>query len=215
MQEMQEQMTSMNDSGEFQEVNSNYSGRLSCVSSQPAMIPSSRSLPSRDRRLPLDTWNQSRSTGERFLEIIFLRLIHVEIILKEFSLAHHKENEGQFHKKQDRKLCSQEMTNTLETQFQCRHLQEGRTTVGGRSMLSCDKRLPLDTWNVSGPQEDVFCNQFSTFGSSRNLSQGIHHSTTPGATGPVTVHIGAGTLVARATTGSGSKKWRWLIHLRN
>ena len=38
---------------------SNCSGRLSHVSSQPAMIPSSRSLLSRDKRLPLDTWNQS------------------------------------------------------------------------------------------------------------------------------------------------------------
>ena len=36
MQEMQEQMNSMNHSGEFQEVESNYSGRLSYVPSQPA-----------------------------------------------------------------------------------------------------------------------------------------------------------------------------------
>ena len=40
MQEMQEQLNSMNDSGEFQEVGSNHSGRLSHVSSQPAGIPS-------------------------------------------------------------------------------------------------------------------------------------------------------------------------------
>ena len=56
---MQEQMNSMNDSGEFQEVESNYSGRLSYVSSQPEMIPSSRSMLSHDKRLPLDTWNTS------------------------------------------------------------------------------------------------------------------------------------------------------------
>ena len=52
-------MNSMNDSGEFQEVESNYSGRLSHVFSQPAVIPSSRSTLSRDKRLPLDTWNTS------------------------------------------------------------------------------------------------------------------------------------------------------------
>ena len=52
-------VNSLNDSGEFQEVESNYSGRLSHVSSQPAMIPSSRSMLSRDKRLPLDTWNTS------------------------------------------------------------------------------------------------------------------------------------------------------------
>ena len=44
---------------EFQEVESNYSGRLSYVSSQLAMIPSSRSKLSRDKRLPIDTWNTS------------------------------------------------------------------------------------------------------------------------------------------------------------
>ena len=59
LQQMQEQMNSMNSSGEFQDTESNYSGRLSHVSSQPEMIPSSHLL-SRDKRLPLDTWNQSR-----------------------------------------------------------------------------------------------------------------------------------------------------------
>ena len=52
-------MNSVNDSGNFQEVESNFRGRLSHVSSQPEMIPSSRSLLSRDKRLPLDTWNTS------------------------------------------------------------------------------------------------------------------------------------------------------------
>ena len=59
-------MNSMNDSREFQEVESNHSERLSYVSSQPAMIPSSRSMLSRDKRLPLDN------------EYNFLRLIHTE-----------------------------------------------------------------------------------------------------------------------------------------
>ena len=59
LQRMQEQMNSMNDSGDFQEVESTKSGRLSHVSSQPVMIPSSRSLLSRNKRWPLDTWNQS------------------------------------------------------------------------------------------------------------------------------------------------------------
>ena len=39
LQEIQEQMNSMIDSGEFQEVESNHSGRLSYVPSQPAAIP--------------------------------------------------------------------------------------------------------------------------------------------------------------------------------
>ena len=59
VQEMKERMNSLNDSGEFQEVVSNYSGRLSYVSSQPAIITSSRSILSHEKRLPLDTWNTS------------------------------------------------------------------------------------------------------------------------------------------------------------
>ena len=64
-------------------------------------------------------------------------------------------------------------------------------------MLSRDTRLPLDTWNTSGLQENVFGNQFSTFDSPRDHHQGIHHSKTPGDTGSVAVHIGTRTPVAR------------------
>ena len=51
---------------------------------------------------------------------------------------------------------------------------------------------PLDTWNASGPQENVFGNQFSTFDSSHNHYQGIHHSETPSVTESI-----SGRLVAR------------------
>ena len=84
--QLQEQMNSMNGSGGFQDIGSNKSGRLSRVSSQPEMIPSSRALLSRDKRLPLDTWNLSE-VQENVLEINFPRLIHPEIILKEFNLT--------------------------------------------------------------------------------------------------------------------------------
>ena len=40
-----------------------------------------------------------------------------------------------------------------------------------RSLLSRDKRLPLNTWNQSGVQENVFENRFSTFDSPRDLPQ--------------------------------------------
>ena len=77
MQEMQEQTNSMNDSGEFQEVESNHSGRLSYVSSLLAMIPSSRSMLSRDKRLPLDTWItsglQENAVGNQFSTFDSLR----------------------------------------------------------------------------------------------------------------------------------------------
>ena len=91
-QQMQEQMNSMNDSGDFQDVESNYSGRFCHVSSQPAMIPSSRSLLSSDKGLPLDKWNQS-GLQENVFGINFLRVIHPEIILREFNLTTCEETE--------------------------------------------------------------------------------------------------------------------------
>ena len=92
LQQFQEQMNSMNSSGEFQDIESNYIGRLSHISRQLVMIPSSRSLHSRDKRMPLDTWNQSGVQENVFLEINFLRLIHLEIFL-EFHLTTCKEIE--------------------------------------------------------------------------------------------------------------------------
>ena len=79
LQEIQDQMNSMNDSGEFQEVESNYSGRLSHVSSQPAMIPSTRSMLSRDKRLPLDTWNTYGLQENVFADTIAADMITCEI----------------------------------------------------------------------------------------------------------------------------------------
>ena len=46
---MQKEMNSKNDIGDFQDVESNYKGRLSHVSSQLVMIPSSRTFLSHDK----------------------------------------------------------------------------------------------------------------------------------------------------------------------
>ena len=48
IQELQERVNCMNDSGEFHEIESNHCGRLSHVPSQPAVVPSSRSMLSQD-----------------------------------------------------------------------------------------------------------------------------------------------------------------------
>ena len=71
LQQMQEQMHSMIDSGDFQDVESNKSGRLSHVSSQPAMIPSSRSLLSRDKKTAAWHMQSIWITGKRFWKSIF------------------------------------------------------------------------------------------------------------------------------------------------
>ena len=68
---------------------------------------------------------------------------------------------------------------------------------GSRSMLSRDKRLPLDTWNTSGLQENVFGNQFFTFDSLRDDSRGVHLCAPQRARGSVPQATGSGTLFAR------------------
>ena len=69
-----------------------------------------------------------------------------------------------------------------------------------RSMLGRDQRLPLDTWETSGLQENVFGNHFSTFGSPGNHSQGIHYGAaheTQRETESVPLAIGIGISLAR------------------
>ena len=123
LQQMQKQMNSMSDSGDFQDVESNNSGRLCNVSRQPVMIPSSRSLLSRDKRLPLDTWNQSGSQENVFFwGNKFLRLIHPEIILKFFNLTTCKETEKPAPEAERMKTSHTSEADKLKAQFQCRQV---------------------------------------------------------------------------------------------
>ena len=80
-QKMQEQMNSMGDPGEFQEVESNYSAIV--LRFQSACNDSKFSFHGEPRqRLLLDTWNTSGLQENFFLVINVLRLIHTEIIIK-------------------------------------------------------------------------------------------------------------------------------------
>ena len=63
IQELQERVNYMNDSREFQDIDSICSGKLSHVPSQPAVFPSPRSMLSRDQSLRSDTWNLSGTQG--------------------------------------------------------------------------------------------------------------------------------------------------------
>ena len=90
-------MNSLNDVGDFQEVESNYSERLCYVSSQLAMIPSSRSMLSRDKRL--HTWNTS-GFQENVCGNQFSTFDSPPDNPKGITLAQHQENEDQFHTQQ-------------------------------------------------------------------------------------------------------------------
>ena len=90
IQELQESVNCMNDSGEYQDMESNCSGQLSHVPSQPAVVPSLRSVLSRNKRLPfdtlnlLDTWNMSEPQGNVFLAIHAVCPIQHKHLIKEF-----------------------------------------------------------------------------------------------------------------------------------
>ena len=66
-----------------------------------------------------------------------------------------------------------------------------------RSMLSCDKRLQLDTWNRSGSQENVFATSRSTLESLQTPYRGIHPFMTHNAAGEAPALVSTGALVAR------------------
>ena len=84
MQEMEEQMSSLNDSGDLQDAESNYSGRLSLL-----MIPSFRSLLSRQT---FATWHTGMRLDYRktFLIINLLQLIRSKTIMKGLIILSHK-----------------------------------------------------------------------------------------------------------------------------
>ena len=65
------------------------------------------------------------------------------------------------------------------------------------SMMSRDKNLPLDTWNTSGLQENVFGSQFPTFDSPRDHHQGVHPCAPQRERESVPQAIGSRTVFAR------------------
>ena len=73
-----------------------------------------------------------------------------------------------------------------------------------RSMLSRDRSMPLDTWNLSGTQGNVFGNPRLMFDSLQMRYQGILHSTNQSATGGIPVQRSTGRLVARGEEQIGS-----------
>ena len=138
--------------------------------------------------------------GKTFSVINFLRLIHAEIIIKEF-IAHHKENEDQIHKQQGQmKLFSQELTNKVDTQYQCRHLQQGRRLRVLYYWWSFRRILWLDSKD-------------SKFRSCNSTNSPIHNRSWFGKFDSKIKWLLV--LNLRWKQCYGSKKSRWLIHKTN
>ena len=66
IQELQERVNHLDDSREFQDVESICSGKLSHVPSQPAIVPSLGGMLSRDPSLRPDTWHLLGTSGNVF-----------------------------------------------------------------------------------------------------------------------------------------------------
>ena len=97
---MQEQMNSMSDSGEFQEVESNHGGRLSHVASQPEVIPSSSSICLSATNTCHLIHGMHLGYRKTVLIINVLQLVQPEILLEEFIMVSHmkhEERQNQFH----------------------------------------------------------------------------------------------------------------------
>ena len=66
IKEWQDGVDFEDDSGEFQDVKSICSGKLSHVPNQSAVVPNSRGMLSRDKSLRPDTWNSLVTPGNVF-----------------------------------------------------------------------------------------------------------------------------------------------------
>ena len=139
---------------EFQELESHHGERLSHASSQHAMIPSSRSMLSRDKRLLINTWNTSELHKN-----VFENQCSTFNSSRDYPLATLRENEDQFHKLQVQGLFPQEMTNKIETQFQCRHFWGRPSTISSLLPLEFQQNSMI-LWLDSKDSKYWSCNLF-------------------------------------------------------
>ena len=85
--------------------------------------------------------------------INFLRLIHPQIILKEFNLTTCKETEEQSLEQKGRRLVTQVKTGKIKAQFQCRHLRRSR----GQRALQYWWNFRRTTWSDSKDRKSRNC----------------------------------------------------------
>ena len=77
------------------------------------------------------------------------------------------------------------------------HVPSQLAVVPSPRSLSRDRSMPLDTWNLSGTQGNVFGNPRHILDPSRMPYQGILHTMNQSATGGITVQRSTRRLVAR------------------
>ena len=117
--QLQERVICMSDSGEFQDKARNYSGKISHIPSQPAVIPSPRSMLRCDRSMPLDTGNLSETQGNVFLAIHVLCSIQHRHFIGEFFTFRIHVPQVQSQCKKVQGDLSREVKNEFGAQHQC------------------------------------------------------------------------------------------------
>ena len=191
---MQEKMNSMNDSGDFQDVESNYSGRLSHVSSQPVMIPSSRSLLTRDKRLPL-THGINLDYRKTFFG-------------NQFSAFDSPRDHPQRIQSDDEQRNREAVPGAGRTKTI--HTSEERLNHGTHysSADICNKDVDYEFYNASGITEEVHGRTAKT----ANIGTAIRQIPCS------TIILGVEKTIQKSSDylfwfsiGCGSRKWRWLI----
>ena len=132
-------------------------------------------------------WNRIFVEGCLTFPVIlwwFLRLIHPEIIHKEFNLTTCKETEKQSRKQEGRTLFTQVKTDKINSQFQCRHLQQDRSL----RVLQCPWKYHRTTWSDSRESRYRTCNSTNSLIHNRFLVWKIRFKTQvttwPGRWGP-------------------------------
>ena len=122
IQDLQERVNCMNDSKEFQDKESICSGKLS-----QSTVPSPRSMLSRDRSKPPDTWNLSGTQGNVFWQSTsHARSITDVLSRNSFFTQRIKVLKAETQCKEVQGDLSLEVKNELEAQFQCLCLQGSR-----------------------------------------------------------------------------------------
>ena len=115
----------MNDSGAFQDVEPICSGKLSHVPSQSAVVPSPRSMLSRDQSLRLDTWNLLGTSGNVFDSPLPQSIHHRHLFKECFTLGTWMLQMGTGYETVQGDL-SLEVKSEIERLFQRRDLQGDR-----------------------------------------------------------------------------------------
>ena len=101
--------------------------KLSHVPSQPAVVPSPRSMLSRDRSMSLASWTLSWTQGNVFVNP--RHMIHHRCLVKEFFTLRIQVPQVRFQCRSVQGDLSREVKNELGAQFRCLCLQGGRQPI--------------------------------------------------------------------------------------